>query len=82
MDSKQNSLANKFHYLILQTLEWTSKLVDQLYPIITSESTRPKDILKNLEKLEFKFVPELDKALSAMNNQLKSLESLKEKSMS
>ncbi|XP_033210464.1 titin isoform X2 [Belonocnema kinseyi] len=57
-----------------RTLEWVAKFREQLYPIITSESTKSSTILRDLESSRSRILPELNKAVSELDARIKGID--------
>ncbi|XP_031789486.1 uncharacterized protein LOC100679567 isoform X4 [Nasonia vitripennis] len=57
-----------------RTIQWVSKFREQLFPVITCESTKPTDILRNLESSRLKILPELNDAVTELDSRIKSIE--------
>lgn len=58
-----------------KTLAWTSKFSEQLYPLLTSESTQPSVLLQDLESIQLGILPELKKAVIELEARIKSVAS-------
>lgn len=75
-------IVKSFCFLFLikfQTLEWVSKFGEQLYPVITCQSTRVDSILRDLEGSRRRILPELNKAVDELDARIKSIDNLVEK---
>lgn len=59
-----------------QTISWVSKLHSQLYPVITTNSTRPGDLVDHLEHKLESVLPDIRKAQSEVAQKIKSAEEL------
>ncbi|XP_051161941.1 muscle M-line assembly protein unc-89 isoform X2 [Leptopilina boulardi] len=57
-----------------KTLEWVSKFREQLYPVITSESTESAIILHDLSSSRSRLLPELNKAVSELDGRIKGID--------
>lgn len=65
-----------------QTINWVTKLDEQLYPVITTNSTNPKEITAHLcAKLE-KVLPDVRKAQNEVEQRIKTAENLIAKTQS
>ncbi|CAG9824336.1 unnamed protein product [Phaedon cochleariae] len=60
----------------VKTINWVSKLDSQLYPVITTSSTRPGEIANYLENKLASIVPDLKKAQAEVAQKLRTAESL------
>lgn len=59
-----------------QTISWVSKLDSQLYPIITTNSTRPSEIIELLENKLVTVLPEIKKAQHELEEKIHKTEEL------
>lgn len=59
-----------------QTISWVTKLDSQLYPIITTSSTNPTDIVALLEHKLENVLPDIKKAQQEVAQKIKSAEEL------
>ncbi|XP_015607040.1 titin isoform X3 [Cephus cinctus] len=59
-----------------RTIQWVSKFDEQLYPVITTESMVPSNILENLEITRSNILPELKKAVSELDVRIKTVSAL------
>lgn len=59
---------------LFQTIQWVSTFREQLYPVITCDSTKPGDIFKNLESSQIKILPELNNAVTELDSRIKNIE--------
>lgn len=67
-----------FYYL--QTISWVSKLDSQLYPVITTDSSNPKDIASHLQHKLGTVLPDIKRAQGEVEQRIKTAESLINKS--
>lgn len=65
---------------LFQTIDWASKLDAQLYPVITSISTSPRDIAYDLENKLKVVLTEIKKAQNEVDQRVKMTETLIERS--
>lgn len=59
-----------------QTINWVSKLENQLYPVITTNSVKPSEITDHIENKLFTVLPDVKKAQSEVEQRLRSTEEL------
>lgn len=64
----------------LQTISWVSKLDSQLYPVITTDSSNPKDIASHLQHKLETVLPDIKRAQGEVEQRIKTAESLINKS--
>lgn len=69
-------------FLFYQTMEWVSKFSEQIYPIITTQSTQTTSILQDLWNSKLHILPELNKAVNELDSRLKGINSLAQKGKS
>nr|CAI5864925.1 unnamed protein product [Callosobruchus analis] len=59
-----------------KTISWVTKLDSQLYPVITTTSTRPSEITEHIENKLAVVVPDIKKAQAEVDQRIKSVEAL------
>lgn len=64
------------NYCFTQTLDWVSKIQDQLYPILQGECDAPKEVVKQLERIEEIVIPEVKKAQTEIELRVRTAEAL------
>ncbi|CAH1976516.1 unnamed protein product [Acanthoscelides obtectus] len=59
-----------------KTISWVTKLDSQLYPVITTASTKPSEIVEHIENKLSVVVPDIKKAQAEVDQRIKSAEAL------
>ncbi|XP_043525684.1 uncharacterized protein LOC122536948 isoform X4 [Frieseomelitta varia] len=59
-----------------RTMEWVSKFTEQLYPVITSQSSQTASILQDLAGSKHRILPELNKAVNELDSRIKGINTL------
>lgn len=60
----------------MQTISWVSKLECQLYPVITTNSTKPHELAEFLEQKLTSVLPDIKTAQSEVEQRLRAIEEL------
>lgn len=60
----------------LQTLDWASKILPQIYPILLEDYKSSEDAIRELKRKEEVFVPEVKKAEADIEGRIKEAEDL------
>lgn len=63
-------------FFLFQTISWVSKLESQLYPVITTSSTKPHDVAEFLENKLASVLPDIKTAQSEVEQRLRTAEEL------
>lgn len=74
------NLSTQKRFFLLQTISWVTKLDSQLYPVITTDSTNPKDIVSHLQHKVETVLPDIKRAQSEVEQRIKTAEALIAKS--
>lgn len=61
---------------MFQIISWVTKLENQLYPVITTNATKPKDVADHIENKLSSVLPEIRRAQAEVNQKLKETEKL------
>lgn len=61
---------------MLQTISWVSKLEGQLYPVITTNSTKPHELVEFLEQKITTVLPDVKTAQNEVEQRLRATEEL------
>lgn len=66
-------------FFSFQTISWVTKLDTQLYPVITTDASNPKDISAHIQKKLETVLPDIKRAQCEVEQRIKTAESLIQK---